>query len=139
MEEVAAGGIVYRRQSEGIEILLIRDRFGRWTVPKGRIEPGETLEETALREIEEETGVVGRIKSPIAVVGYHYQDQTRGLIEKKAHYYLVEAIGGDLKAQIEEIDSAHWFKVEDARKKQREGGYPNNTEVLEKGLRLIGQ
>jgi diadenosine hexaphosphate hydrolase (ATP-forming) len=65
-EETAAGAIVFR----GEEVLLVRDRYGRLTFPKGHVEPGEGLEATALRELAEETGVVGVLVGPPLVVRY---------------------------------------------------------------------
>src|SRR5690606_19580309 len=54
MKEISAGGVVYRRTKSGaIEVQLIQDRYGRTSLPKGKMEPGETVEETALREIVE--------------------------------------------------------------------------------------
>ncbi|MBT9253898.1 MAG: NUDIX domain-containing protein, partial [Brockia lithotrophica] len=60
--EVSAGGIVYRRGARGPEILVIEDRFGRIAYPKGHLEAGETPEQAALREVEEETGIRGTIE-----------------------------------------------------------------------------
>ena len=58
VHETTAGGIVYRFDSQGkIELLLIEDSKGRWTRPKGRVEPGETYKQTARREIGEEAGL----------------------------------------------------------------------------------
>lgn len=58
VREATAGGIVFRRNAKKeIEFLLIQDPKGRWSIPKGHIEPGETAQETAIREIGEEAGL----------------------------------------------------------------------------------
>lgn len=60
----SAGGVVYRYHAGALQIQLILDRYGKHSLPKGKMEAGETIEETALREIREETGIVGSITSP---------------------------------------------------------------------------
>ncbi len=57
VREYTAGGVVFRHVGERIEILMIQDRLGRWTIPKGHVEIGESLEQTAVREVAEETGL----------------------------------------------------------------------------------
>ena len=62
-----AGGVVYRLANEKVEYLLVRPKRGQdeWVLPKGHIEPGEKSKETAIREVQEETGVVARIIAPL--------------------------------------------------------------------------
>lgn len=131
MRVVSAGGVVYRRigQGVGFEIQLIKDRFGKITLAKGRMEPGETVEQTALREIEEETGTVGRIVKPLSVISY--RDEVHQA-DKEVHYYLVEAVGGSDKVQVEEINEVGWYAPERALVLQKQSGYANNDHVLEK-------
>jgi len=59
VKEISAGGVVYRKEGDRLELLMIEDRYGKWTLPKGKQEAGEEVEETALREIREETGLRG--------------------------------------------------------------------------------
>jgi len=138
MKEVSAGGVVYRRLDGRIEIQLIRDRFGRITLAKGKMEPGETYEETALREIEEETGIRGRIVAPIERVTYSYTGRDNETVDKEVHYFLVEAVSGTLRAQEEEIGAVGWHPPEEAWRLQREMGYDNNDRVLAGAFRLLG-
>ena len=56
MVEISAGGLVYRMEKDELQVQMIQDRYGKITLPKGKMEAGETIEETALREILEETG-----------------------------------------------------------------------------------
>jgi 8-oxo-dGTP pyrophosphatase MutT (NUDIX family) len=102
------------------------------------MEAGETIEQTALREIEEETGIVGEIVEPIERIDYQYNSAEEGLINKQVHYYLVEAKGGVLKAQIEEIRGVEWFPPQQAWRKQLSSGYANNNSVLSKALQKLG-
>lgn len=138
MKEIAAGGVVYRQNDGAIEIQMIEDRFGKMTLAKGRMEPGETVEQTALREIAEETGIAGRIAQPISVVRYQYEAEGRGTIDKEVHYFLVEADGGELQAQVEEIAGVGWYAPTDAWQRQLSAGYDNNREVLGTALALLG-
>ncbi|WP_058301931.1 NUDIX hydrolase [Gorillibacterium timonense] len=131
---ISAGGVVYRKGENGLEIQLIKDRFGKMTLAKGKLEAGETVEEAALREIAEETGTVGRIVDKL--VNISYEDKVHASM-KEVHYFLVEAIGGDDRVQVEEIDGLGWYKPEEAWKLQRSSGYGNNEEVLAKAFALL--
>lgn len=137
MKEISAGGVVYRTIEGKREIQLIQDRYGKITLPKGKLERGETVEQAALREIEEETGIKGRILNVLEVVGYRYVNPEGKSVDKEVHYFLVESVGGDLKAQIEEIRGVEWLTPEDAWEKQRNSGYANNQSVLEKALKQL--
>src|SRR6185369_9397980 len=67
--EISAGGVIYRRTQTGIEVCLIATKGGtRWQLPKGKRENGETLEETAAREVLEETGLSGRVGERLAKI-----------------------------------------------------------------------
>jgi 8-oxo-dGTP pyrophosphatase MutT (NUDIX family) len=136
--EISAGGVVFRRRDGQLEIQLIEDRFGRKTLAKGKMEPGETVEQTALREIQEETGIMGQLSAPLTVISYFYEHTQLGLIQKEVHYYLVEANSGQLQAQVEEITGVAWYNPLEAWKLQRESGYDNNDEVLRLAFEKLG-
>jgi 8-oxo-dGTP pyrophosphatase MutT (NUDIX family) len=136
--EISAGGVVFRRRDGQLEIQLIEDRFGRKTLAKGKMEPGETVEQTALREIQEETGIMGQLSAPLTVISYSYEHTQLGLIQKEVHYYLVEANSGLLQAQVEEITGVAWYSPLEAWKLQRESGYDNNDEVLRLAFEKLG-
>ncbi len=138
MKEVAAGGVVYRKRDGSVEIQLIEDRFGKMTLAKGRMEDGETVEQTALREIAEETGVRGRIVRPLSVIRYQYEAADKGAIDKEVHYFLVEAEDGELKAQTEEIAGVAWYAPHEAWRLQQASGYGNNGSVLAAALAGLG-
>ncbi len=99
MLEISAGGVVFQRLNNELQVQLIQDRYGKISLPKGKMEAGETIEETALREIAEETGLIGKIIAPIDQIKYRYHHDTKGAVDKEVHYYLVEAVGGELHAR----------------------------------------
>lgn len=137
MREISAGGVVYRQGQQGLEIQLIKDRFGKVSLAKGKMEPGETIEETALREIQEETGLVGRIIQPIDQISYTYTHPVHGETEKIVHYFVVEALEGDLQAQVEEINGVFWFTPQEAWEQQKQHGYDNNDRILQAALEIL--
>lgn len=113
----SAGGIVVRHD-DGRPQLVIgsrrRERDGRtWTLPKGTPKRGETTEETAVREVMEETGLQVRITGPLDSIAYTFvQSGTR--IHKTVHYFMMEPTGGDLAGHDHEFDSVRWIDFAEA-------------------------
>ncbi len=132
LREVSCGGIVLRKSGDKTEILLIKDLSGFWTWPKGKCEPDETFRETALREVEEETGLGNlRILKKVGRVGYVYRRSGRS-IRKNVHYYLMDSgADGRLSAQIDEIMEARWFSAAEAL---RRVSYHGSKTFLRKAL-----
>ncbi len=96
MNEVfSAGGIVYYKD----KILMLRKKNGDWVLPKGRIEDGETLEETAIREVKEETNVDAIILDYIGITSYSFSNfwTEYQMINKTVSWYLMEAKSFDLE------------------------------------------
>lgn len=84
-----------------------------WTLPKGTPDPGETIEETAVREVAEETGLEVRIVEPLQSIEYAFvQDGTR--IHKTVHYFLMEPVGGDLSRHDAEFEKVRWVPFDEA-------------------------
>jgi 8-oxo-dGTP pyrophosphatase MutT (NUDIX family) len=113
---VSAGGIVYRRGDNGLEVVICgRDVDRIWGLPKGTPDDGETLEETAIREVTEETGLDVKIVDKVGVVEYWFS--RRGVrFHKWVHHYLMEPIGGDTSRHDVEYDRVEWRPIEDALK-----------------------
>jgi 8-oxo-dGTP pyrophosphatase MutT (NUDIX family) len=137
VKEISAGGVVYRVHEGRLQVQLIQDRYGKITLPKGKMEKGETIPQTALREINEETGIEGRIVKPLETITYQYQLPQHGQIHKEVHYFLVEATGGKLHPQVEEIRGVEWMEPGEAWRKQKKCGYANNDSVLSKALKEL--
>ena len=113
----SAGGVVIRYQ-DGIPELVVgsrrREPDGQtWTLPKGTPQAGETTEETALREVAEETGLEVRITGPLDSIEYWFV-QRGPRIHKTVHYFLMEPIGGDLARHDREFDQVRWLPIPDA-------------------------
>jgi len=107
----------------------------RWSLAKGTPDAGETLEETALREVREETGLEVEINGPISSIEYWFTERgnmTR--FHKTVHFYLMAFRGGNTGQHDPEFDVVEWFPYEEALKTV---GYPNEAEVLRKALALI--
>ena len=114
---VSAGGIVFRHAEEGIEIVLgVRTAERLWALPKGTPDAGETLEETALREVREETGLEVRIVDTVGQVEYWYTASDGGRVQKTVHYYLMEPTGGDTANHDDEFDSVEWRHLSEAER-----------------------
>jgi 8-oxo-dGTP pyrophosphatase MutT (NUDIX family) len=116
----SAGGIVVRIEGDRPSLVAgLRRRDGdrhggTWTLPKGTPNAGETVEETAVREVEEETGLRVRILAPLPSIEYTFvQGGTR--IHKTVHYFLMEPVGGDLDRHDHEFQRVRWVRFEDAR------------------------
>jgi 8-oxo-dGTP pyrophosphatase MutT (NUDIX family) len=113
----SAGGVVVR-YANGRPQLVVgsrrRDRDNRtWTLPKGTPDPHETVEETAVREVVEETGLEVRITGPLGSIEYSFvQSGTR--IHKTVHYFMMEPVGGDLERHDHEFDEVRWIDFDEA-------------------------
>ena len=117
----SCGGIVLRDADGTTEICLGRRQrsMGKggttWTLPKGTPNEGESIEQTALREVSEETGLEVRIMEPVGAIEYFFtQDGER--IHKTVHYFLMEATGGSLEAHDHEFDEVRWMPIDEARR-----------------------
>jgi bis(5'-nucleosidyl)-tetraphosphatase len=131
---VSAGGIVYGRDKGKTQIVICgRDSDGVWGLPKGTPEPGESLEETAVREVSEETGLEVRIVDKVGVIEYWFARE--GIrYHKWVHYYLMEALGGDTNNHDVEYDRVEWV---DSRKALRRLTFKNEADMVAKVLKLI--
>jgi len=137
-DATSAGGIVIRYENDTPQFVVgrrKRDRDGAtWTLPKGTPIEGETLEETALREVGEETGLRVRIVSPLDSIRYTFtQRGTR--IHKTVHYYLMHATGGDTARHDHEVSEARWVPLTEALKLMT---YPNEREMVRRGADALG-
>jgi 8-oxo-dGTP pyrophosphatase MutT (NUDIX family) len=130
--EVSAGGVVYRRGDAGVEVALAARRTRRgqlaWGLPKGAIETGEEMEDAAVREVREETGLEAEIESSLGDIRYFYVwEGTR--IRKTVHFFLMRATGGDVSQHDREMEDVEWFPLGAA---VRKAAFRGEREVLER-------
>jgi 8-oxo-dGTP pyrophosphatase MutT (NUDIX family) len=113
--EIAAGGLVIRKQKRGWYLLMITDMNGSRTFPKGKVEAGENFLQAAKREIAEETGV-NQLEMIREFRPVHYQFHRNGLVDKTVHYFLFQTgFRGKLLPQHEEgIKKAGWVSLNNA-------------------------
>lgn len=124
--EISAGGVVYKKTNKGIKILLIKDSYGRWTLPKGKIEKDETPEQAALREIGEETGLSKiKIIDKLDKINYYYRQKNQ-LIYKTVYHFLIEGDNEQLAPNYE-IQDAQWFDIDEGIKRI---AYKNTKNIL---------
>jgi 8-oxo-dGTP diphosphatase len=110
----AAGGVVYHQAPQGRVFLLIRDPYGRWSLPKGHLEDNESDDEAALREVAEETGVHATLGALISQIRYHFPAHGR-TVEKRVSFFLMQADTTELTPQTAEgISDVGWFSAERA-------------------------
>lgn len=99
-------------------LLVHRPSHDDWSFPKGKLDPGETIEEAALREVREETGLDCRIIRKLATLRYRYRTRNEGRLRPKAvHYFLMERVRGDIQVPGEEVDRAEWFDFDEAARR----------------------
>jgi 8-oxo-dGTP pyrophosphatase MutT (NUDIX family) len=117
VKETSAGGVVFRRMPAGIRFLLIKDPYKKWGLPKGHVDSGESLAETAQREVAEETGLCElKLHAPLGAIDWHFRLRGKR-IHKTCHFFLLEAPTGSPCPQTEEgILECQWFSHCDAMK-----------------------
>jgi len=133
----AAGGVVWRLVEGKLKILLIhRTKYRDITLPKGKVDPGEMLAETAVREIREETGISVRLGPPVGVSRYHLPSKKQKIV----HYWAAEAT--DLAIRVssfvpnKEIAALEWVGLKKARNRL---SYPVDIEILDEFVRLVDE
>ena len=127
-----------RRTEQGPELVLGRRRSegdrAIWSLPKGTPDGDETPEETAVREVNEETGLEVRILDAVGDIRYRFvRDGYR--IDKIVHYYLMEPVGGDLADHDHEFEEVRWFALGEAEAVMR---FPTERDILARALPVAG-
>ncbi|MFI5056106.1 MAG: NUDIX hydrolase [Actinomycetota bacterium] len=136
-KEVSAGGVVYRRTDDGLEVVLASRRTRRgqlaWGLAKGGIEIGETREQAAIREVREETGLTADIEADLGDTKYMYVwDDIR--IRKTVHFFLMRHTGGNVEDRDDEMEEIRWFPMERAIKR---AAYRGERDMLVKAAELL--
>lgn len=136
----SAGGVVFRRVPPGVELLLLRHESGKWMLPKGTIESGETPEAVALREVREETGLSNvRVLSDLGQERYSFYWRTENAFyDKTVRYYLLEFLGGEdvRPQQAEGFVAAEWVTVDEALRRIK---YKETREIVRRAQRALAE
>ena len=119
--EVRAAGAVLVNEA-GEVALVYRPKYDDWTLPKGKLEPGETEEEAAVREVEEETGYVGDLEDELGSVSY----TDRHGRPKVVRYWRMRITGGDFRPN-REVSELRWLSLDEAA---RQLSFDRDREVL---------
>jgi 8-oxo-dGTP diphosphatase len=127
--EYSAGGVVIKDRRE---VLLIKNPSGVWTFPKGHIEPGETKEEAAVREVKEETNIDAEIVDYLGEISYFFV--WGGVrIYKTVYFYLMRYVSG-IPVPSWEVKDARFFPLEKAERRLK---YKGDKEIFSKALQKL--
>lgn len=134
-EEWSAGGVVVRMEEDGPHLLLIRDAYRNWGLPKGHLEEGEAEEEAALREVREETGLSDvEITADLGVIDWFFRLRGR-TIHKYCRFFLMLSRSGDPVPEVSEgISECRWLPLHDAIRRVT---YDNARDVLRVAARVL--
>ncbi len=138
-KHTSSGGVVFDEKEGRLQVILIShlNLKGRliWCLPKGSVEEGESLQETALREVREETGTNGHILEKIGRIQYwFYSRQEASKIFKTVHFYLLKYLNGNTEDHDGEVEEARWVCIQEAL-----GMLAHSSErsILEKATRTL--
>jgi 8-oxo-dGTP pyrophosphatase MutT (NUDIX family) len=136
--ETSAGGLVVQ-DPDGPDpraaLIGRRTRRGdlEWVLPKGHLEPGESPAQAAVREVEEETGIRGRVREPLGSIDYWFVLDGRR-IHKTVHHFLLEAVGGELSRADVEVEDVGWVRLTDAAARL---AHADERRLAERAARLL--
>ena len=113
---VSSGGVVCRHHGGRLETVLCgRTNPVRWSLAKGTPDPGETLEQTALREVREETGLEVELGAALGSIEYWFDDPDKDVrYHKTVHFYLMSPVGGHIDQHDPEFEVVQWFGMDEA-------------------------
>jgi 8-oxo-dGTP diphosphatase len=136
--QVSAGGVVARKNRRRVEVVLVSvGPQRRWQLPKGLVEPGETPEAAATREVREEAGVEADVVAPLDVIEYWYVAPKQGervRYHKRVHFFLFRYRSGDVADHDHEVHEARWAPAADATGML---AFANERRVVERGVELF--
>ena len=137
-EQVSAGGVAYREVDGNLEIAVILTHpEHRWQLPKGMIDPGETEQQAALREVREEAGIETELVAPIDRTEYWFMAEragTRTRFHKHVHWFLMRYVSGDVAEHDHEVTESRWAAVDEALELLV---FKNEREVVQKAVEMI--
>ena len=130
---VSSGGVVYRVRDGQVELALCGRQTGLWALPKGTPDPGETLEQTARREVREETGLEVEIEAPLGHIEYWFT-LPHERVHKRVYFYLMTPHGGSVDDHDPEFDVVEWFAASAAPGVLT---YPTEVEVVGRAMEAL--
>ncbi len=135
-KQTSAGGVIFKKANNSVQIILVSVRNGQsWCLPKGIINKGETTEEAALREVHEETGLIGRIIDSLGHINYWYFIKEENVkCRKTVFFFLMEYVSGDTADHDIEVDEAQWFSLEAALEKV---SFRGDRTMIEKAIEKL--
>jgi 8-oxo-dGTP pyrophosphatase MutT (NUDIX family) len=138
MDQISAGGVAFRWKDSKLEIAIVSIKPKlRWQLPKGIVDPGESPQETAVREVREEAGIETDLIKLIETIEYWYRSLKNGQpvrYHKFVHFYLMEYRSGDVSNHDHEVEEARWVSFEEAIEILE---FKSEREVAEKAREII--
>ena len=137
-DQFSAGGVAFRQGDNGLEtviVLMLPER--RWQLPKGVIDPGETPEQAALREVQEEGGIECEIVEKLDTIEYWFtvdRDTSPARIHKRVSFYLMRYLSGDVADHDHEVEEAVWVTFTDALARLE---FESERDVVAKALDIL--
>jgi len=147
VREFSAGGVVLRKARQGWRIAVIEPQREAWVVgsnrkkpqklllalPKGLVDPGETPEQTAVREVKEETGITGEVVRALGSIDYWFVAENRR-VHKTVHHYLLVALSGELSDEDTEVTEVAWVALDDLDDRL---AYADERRLVRKAMQLL--
>ncbi|WP_414936536.1 NUDIX hydrolase [Amycolatopsis sp. cmx-11-51] len=137
VDETSAGGLVVDVERANAALIGRLDRHGRllWSLPKGHIEDDETYEQTAVREVKEETGISARVLEPLGTIDYWFVAERRR-VHKTVHHFILESTGGELSDEDVEVTEVAWVPLTDL---ETILAYSDERKLVRKAKELFAQ
>lgn len=135
-KELSAGGVLFKEVDGEYYVAVIhRSKQNDWTLPKGHVESGESLKDTALREVEEETNNKAVVLKKIGSFSYSVEDKEKDVTYKRTvHWFLMKSKGDNSHKLNFETDQVRWLKVDEDFSFMN---YANDKSILSQGIKLI--
>jgi 8-oxo-dGTP pyrophosphatase MutT (NUDIX family) len=138
MDQVSAGGVAFRWKDSEPQIAIVQMKPKlRWQLPKGIVDPGESPEVTAVREVKEEAGIETERIALIETIEYWYRSVSNGQpvrYHKYVHFYLLEYRSGDVSDHDHEVEETRWVSSDEAVEMLE---FKSEREVVEKARKMI--